>query len=109
MPEGFDLERWLLGVVALILMFGSLIVILQKLQNNGGFKKNNQGRLRVRERLVLDGRRRLVIVEHDDKEHLILLGHQHETLISSGKKKTPKRKPAAHAKANPQAENQPDA
>lgn len=85
--EYISLSKWLMGVVALILMFGSLVVILQKLQNAGGLNQKKQGRMRVKDRLILDGRRRLVIVEHDDTEHLILLGHQHETLISSGPKK----------------------
>ena len=87
MFEGVDLVRWLMGVLALILMFGGLILILQKLQNSGGLKQTGQGRLKVKERLILDGRRRLVIVEHDDKEHLLLLGQQQETLISTTQKK----------------------
>lgn len=91
MLEDVNLTRWLLGVIALILMFGSLVVILQKLQNNGGLKPQKQGRLRVKDRLILDGRRRLVIVEHDGKEHLILLGHQGETLIASDKIKSTKK------------------
>ena len=88
MFEGVDLFRWLMGVVALVLMFGGLILILQKLQNGNGLTPTKQGRLRIKERLILDGRRRLVLVEHDNKEHLLLLGQQQETLISTAAKKS---------------------
>lgn len=41
-------------------------------------------RLSVVESLMLDARRRLVIVRRDDKEHLILLSATGETVIEGG-------------------------
>lgn len=93
MFEDVNLLRWMLAVLALVLMFGSLVIILQKLQTTGGMAAKKQGRLKIGERLMLDGRRKLLLIEHDDKEHLILLGHQSETLISSGKKQDAGKKP----------------
>lgn len=96
MFEGVDLLRWLLGVLALIFMFGGFILILQKLQSNGGLRPVKQGRLRIKEKLFLDNRRRLLIVAHDDKEHLILLGPQTETLITSSEAVTTKLNEDSH-------------
>ena len=92
MFDDVNLMRWMLGVVALVMMFGSLVVIIKKMQMSGHMTPKKTGRLKVGEKLMLDGRRKLLLIEHDDQEHLILLGHQTETLISSGKRK--KNKPA---------------
>lgn len=41
-------------------------------------------RLSVVESLVIDNRRRLLLVRCDGREHLILLGHTHDLLIEHG-------------------------
>ncbi|MCK4946335.1 MAG: FliO/MopB family protein [Alphaproteobacteria bacterium] len=46
----------------------------------GGSKR----RLKVVEFLSLDHRRRLVLVRCDDREHLLLLGSQGETVVETG-------------------------
>lgn len=46
--------------------------------------KSGKRRLKVVEFMPIDHRRRLVIVRRDDKDHLILLGVNGETLIESG-------------------------
>jgi len=48
-----------------------------------GLGTKTRGRLSVRERLVLDPRRQLVIVQEGAREHLILLGATSECLIES--------------------------
>jgi flagellar protein FliO/FliZ len=47
-------------------------------------RRPNDRRLSVVESLLLDARRRLVIVRRDDKEHLILLSPSGETLVEGG-------------------------
>lgn len=46
--------------------------------------KNGKRRLKVVEFMPIDHRRRLVLVRRDDKDHLILLGINGETLVEAG-------------------------
>ncbi len=48
---------------------------------SGGLIKR---RLKVVEYMSIDHRRKLVLVKRDDKEHLLLLGSQSETVVESG-------------------------
>ena len=48
-----------------------------------GLGRKATGRLGVSERLVLDPRRQLIIVQDGSREHLILLGATNECLIES--------------------------
>lgn len=38
-------------------------------------------RIKVVENLAIDARRRVVLIKRDDKEHLILLGHNNDVVI----------------------------
>ncbi|WP_138511523.1 flagellar biosynthetic protein FliO [Maricaulis alexandrii] len=56
------------------------------LQNMTGLRALTQGhrrRLALKETLVIDPRRRLVILQADDMEHVVLLGAEAETILSS--------------------------
>lgn len=50
-------------------------------------KANTERRLSVAEVLPIDAKRKLMIIRRDDTEHLIILGHEKETVIESGIKK----------------------
>ena len=71
----------LLFVVALML---GLSYVLRRLNNIQPVKKTRQRRLSVIEILPVDGKRRLVLVRRDDREHLLMFGANGETLIESG-------------------------
>ncbi len=47
-------------------------------------KEKNKRRLKVIESMALDARRRLVLVRRDDKEHLLVLGQDGETVVETG-------------------------
>lgn len=100
MFDSVDMTRWLLGVLSLVLMFGGLIVILKRYQQNGQFsglkRLRPQGRLQITETLNVDARRKLIIVEDGETEHLILLGTTQELLVSS--RPVPKKAAAKPAK-----------
>ncbi len=83
MFDDVNLVRWLMGVVALVFMFGGLVFILQRLQHGGRLVPKHNGQLKILDNLTLDPRRKLVLVKHDDQEHLILLGQQKETIVST--------------------------
>ena len=50
---------------------------------NSGMVNNSKRRLNVVEFINIDNRRRLVLVRRDDKEHLLLLGSQSETVVKT--------------------------
>ena len=70
-----------LGVV--LTLMGGLAFILKKLglSADRAIKSSDKRRLTLVESLPLDARRRLVIVKCDDKEHLVVLGHNSETVV----------------------------
>ena len=77
-----DYFRIVFGLVVVIGLIGVAAVIARKagmapLPNIGPRRR----RLAISESLSIDGRRRLMIVRCDQREHLILLGAQSETVI----------------------------
>ncbi len=85
MIEGTDMPqifRVLAAFAFVMALMGVFIIVLRKMglaaQNAGGKK-----RLKLVEVLHLDSRRKLAIVQRDDKQHLIVLGPNSETVIES--------------------------
>ena len=83
-----DLPEYLRLVLALIFvlsLMGGLAYLLKRF-GLGGPTAPLPGRLKrmkVIESLALDPRRRAVILRHDNKEHLVILGPSGETLIDT--------------------------
>ncbi len=76
--------RVIFGLVAVIGLIGVAAFIARKIglgttPSFGGRKR----RLAITETLPLDARRRLLIVRCDDREHLIILGAQSETVVGN--------------------------
>ena len=71
-----ELLDWARTVFALVLTLALLLGVAYGARRLGMLQPNGQSpkRLRVTESLMLDPRRRMVIVRCDDREHLILLG-----------------------------------
>lgn len=83
LPQFLKMFAALVFVLALI---GGLALALKKL-GLGGVPTQNAGkkkRLKVIEALTIDPRRRLVLVQRDDVEHLILLGGNEANVIETG-------------------------
>ena len=80
-----DYFRIVFGLVVVIGLIGIAAVIARKAglasMPNIGTRRR---RMAVSETLALDARRRLIIVRCDDREHLILLGAQSETVVDNG-------------------------
>ncbi len=84
-----DLEvyfRFLLALVFVLGLIAALAWAARRFGFGGNFAamKGRSGRLAVTESLMLDAKRRLVLVRRDDREHLVLIGPAGETLIESG-------------------------
>jgi len=77
--------RLIIALAIVISLMGGLALLLKKLglAEKTPSLKGNKRRLRLVESLPLDARRRLVLLECDDKQHLVILGTTGETLIKS--------------------------
>lgn len=71
-----ELLDWARSLFALIATLGLILGVAYGARRLGMLQANGQQpkRLKVTESLMLDPRRRMVIVRCDDREHLILLG-----------------------------------
>lgn len=83
LPQFFKLIAALVFVVALM---GGLALILKRLGLSGPMPNvtGKDKRLKVIEALPLDPRRKLMIIQRDDVQHLILLGGNDESVIETG-------------------------
>lgn len=75
----------LFAALALVLgLMGGLALIMKKLglSANAATTKGKK-RLRIIEAIPLDARRRLVLLQRDDVQHLVILGATTETLIET--------------------------
>ncbi|OLF74057.1 hypothetical protein AWH62_07910 [Maricaulis sp. W15] len=90
-----DIVNWtsyLFAIAILVVLLGGLGLFgyaVQKgwlLQQMTGLRQlgGQVRRLKVRETLVIDPRRRLVILQADDQEHIVLMGAERETVLSTG-------------------------
>lgn len=78
----------LLGLLGLFAMAVQRGWLFQQLTGLTGFKPAER-RLAITETLVVDPRRRVVILRIDDEEQVILLGAQEETILKTGPAKAP--------------------
>lgn len=84
-----DMADYLRSVMALVLVLGMILALLWLLRRFGvpGMvpARSVTRRLAVVESLSLDGRRRLVLVRHDEREHLLLLGPSGDKVVETGR------------------------
>lgn len=83
--DGSELPQLLRVIAAfafVMALMGGFLIVLKKL--NLTQAGNTKRRLKIVEVLHLDNRRKLAIIQRDEKQHLILLGHSSETVIESG-------------------------
>lgn len=73
------------ALVFVVALMGGLSIVIRKLglAENVGIKQG-QKRLKIKESLALDARRRAVLIQCDDEEHLVLLGPNSDTIIRTG-------------------------
>jgi len=83
-----DFSRYFAALLVVLGLLGGVAVILRKgwlPAGLAGFQtlERSARRLSVKESLILDPRRRVVIVKTDDTEHVVLLGPERETVLES--------------------------
>ena len=83
-----DFSRYFAALLVVLGLLGGVAVILRKgwlpsgLTGFQGLERRER-RLSVKESLILDPRRRLLIVKSDDVEHVLLLGPERETVLET--------------------------
>ena len=83
-----DLPQFLRLIAALafvLALMGGLALVLKKLGVPGGAPaiSPKKRRLKIIESLALDSRRRLLLLQRDDKQHLVILGSSGETVVET--------------------------
>ncbi|AIL66114.1 hypothetical protein NOVO_08995 [Rickettsiales bacterium Ac37b] len=68
-------------VIALIIVIAALFKKFNLFFNFSTYKKDSK--LNIEDMLILDNKRKIVLVRYVDSGYLILLGHNNETLIKS--------------------------
>lgn len=87
-----DFLRFAAALVFVIALMGGLALLMKHI-NAGRYNTiGTRRRLRMREMLALDGRRRLVLIQRDDREHLVILGPNGETVVETGIESPPEDK-----------------
>lgn len=80
-----DLLKMLAALVFVISLMGGLAIVLKRLGLGGPVASGpSQKRLKLVEVTPLDGRRRLVLLQRDDVQHLVILSPTTETVIETG-------------------------
>ncbi len=74
--------QFILALAAVIFMIGGTAWLLKQLQKRMGMRLHGgKRRLSLVEVLPLDTKRRLVLVRRDDREHLVIIGGEHDLIV----------------------------
>ncbi|MEO0392631.1 MAG: flagellar biosynthetic protein FliO [Pseudomonadota bacterium] len=86
-----DYLRYIAALIFVIAMIMGLAVLLRRFGNSrmmgGTGLKRADKRLRIVEVQPIDPRRRLVLIEQDDVEHLVMIGPERDLVVSSNRPK----------------------
>jgi flagellar protein FliO/FliZ len=84
MEFGTTTMQFILALVFVLALIGVLAAVARRMGlGYGPSAKGGRRRLAVSEVVALDAKRKLVLVRRDNIEHLVILGHNSETLIES--------------------------
>ncbi len=85
-PSDISWLRLLLAFSVVLALMAAFNIALKYVSQRGLLFRNRaerQRRLRIVENLPLDGKRRLLIVRCDAREHLLLLGGQNDIVVDA--------------------------
>ncbi len=84
-PELTDYLRFAAALVFVLCLMGGLAFVLRKFGAGAlAAPQAVRKRLRIIEVLPFDARRRMVLLQRDDTEHLVILGINGETVVETG-------------------------
>ena len=79
-----DYLKFFAALVFVLALMGGLSFIIKRLGiGNSATLSTGKRRLKIVESLPLDARRRAVILQRDDRQHLVILGPAGETVVET--------------------------
>lgn len=82
--DALDYLKFVSALALVLGLMGGLALILKKVGlGNIGMVPADKRRLKILEILPLDARRKALILRRDDKEHLVILGVNGETVVET--------------------------
>lgn len=82
--DGHQMLRFAAALIFVLALMGGLALVMRRINGGQPLVPTAKRRLKVLEVLQLDPRRRLILIQRDDREHLVILGADGETVIESG-------------------------
>ena len=84
--ETINYFKFVLALLFVLGLIGGFAIIAKRtgLGNRGPIVRGKSKRLSIIETMVLDPKRRVVLVQCDNSEHLLLLGTNNEQVIDNG-------------------------
>lgn len=81
--ETNEVLRFISALIFVVSLMGGLWLILKKMGINGGFtlQQGKKRRLKIVEMLPLDVKHKAVLLRCDNKDHLVILGPNGETVV----------------------------
>ncbi|MFD2262364.1 FliO/MopB family protein [Lacibacterium aquatile] len=71
------------ALVGVLILLWVLALVLKRYAGNGARRWGRSKRLGLVEVLPIDSKRRVVLIRRDDQEHLLLIGGEHDLLVST--------------------------
>lgn len=83
--ESNEILRFISAFVLVISLMGILWIVLKKMGMNGGFtlQQGKKRRLQLVEMLPLTGTHKAVLLRRDDKDHLVILSSNGDTVVET--------------------------
>ena len=75
--------RFAFALLFVLALMGGLALVMRKFGDRHGITPGQKRRLKISEILPLDSKHKAILLKRDNKEHLIILGANSETLIES--------------------------
>ena len=81
---GTQILRLIAALALVLALMLGLNLVMRRVNAGAGMGLGQKRRLKIVEITPLDGRRRLVLLRRDDREHLVILSTTGETVIETG-------------------------
>lgn len=80
-----QIVRLIAALAFVLALMGGLTVLLRKLglAESSAKQTGDRKRLKIIESIPLDHRRKLVLIQRDDRQHLVILGANSEIVVES--------------------------
>lgn len=80
--EYYDYLKFFIALIFIVSLMGALAFILKRFVPGGTpFVAPSKRRLKIVEMLILDHKRKALLIKRDDQEHLIIIGQNSDIVV----------------------------